>query len=586
ALFDPFDVADMRLVLHRLATDDPWRAELEAHAIAHARQFTWDRVATKALEAFARTAGATASPPPTPARDGAGDGRKRLAFFSPMPPQPSGISDYSMDLLPALAAHYDIDIVVEQTSIDRNGLPASIGVRSAAWFREHAHDYDRILYQFGNSPFHDYMFEALQAHPGMIVLHDFFMCGLFGHRLQFNREAVARELVGEHGYAAAMGVRDATDVRRALGDYPANLQLLQGAIGVIVHSEHARQLATSWFGASGARDFVAIPLLRAPTQDRDREAARASLGIGPDDLLVCSFGFLDPVKLNDRLLDAWLGSRLETDRRAHLAFVGQNEGGFYGRALTERIQNSACRDRVRITGWTQRGVYETYLAAADIAVQLRTGSRGETSAAVIDCMNHGIPTIVNAHGTMAELDPSGVRMLPIIRTRHAPGPCAAQYQEAIETAYARDARGLGGLIHGLRAMAIPPGEQQRVATSLARNFPAHPRCRQLLVDVSSLARTDLRTGIERVTRAVLRQWLTQPPAGWRIEPVYATATAAGYRYARQFTCRFLGIEGAGIEDGVVEAWSGDVFFGLDFAPDIVELQQDHLRAWQNRGVKV
>ncbi|HQU12400.1 MAG TPA: glycosyltransferase, partial [Acidiphilium sp.] len=291
ALFDPFDVADMRLVLHRLATDDPWRAELEAHAITHARQFTWDRVAAKALEAFARTADATASPPPAPARDGAkdgakagyrdGNGRKRLAFFSPMPPQPSGISDYSMELLPALAAHYDIDIVVEQTSIDKDGLPASIGVRSAAWFREHAHDYDRILYQFGNSPFHDYMFETLPAHPGMIVLHDFFMCGLFGHRLQFSREAVARELVGEHGYAAAMDVRDAADVRRALGNYPANLQLLQGAIGVIVHSEHARQLAASWFGATGARDFVAIPLLRAPTQDRDREAARASLGIGP-----------------------------------------------------------------------------------------------------------------------------------------------------------------------------------------------------------------------------------------------------------------------------------------------------------------
>ncbi|CAG4927241.1 unnamed protein product [Acidocella sp. C78] len=613
ALFDPFDVAEMRLLLHRLATDDEWRADLAAHAIEHARQFTWDRVAERALAAFAATG--LAAPPPARAR--IADAGRRLAVFSPMPPQPSGISDYSMELLPALAGHYDIDVIVEQSSVDRGGLPASIGVRTADWFRAHAHEYDRILYQFGNSPFHDYMIDAIAAHPGMVVLHDFFMCGLFGHRLRFNRQDVARELVGEHGYAAALEVSEAADVRAALRNYPANLQLLQGALGVIVHGEHARQLATGWFGAAGARDFAVIPLLRAPARERERGAARDALGLGPDDLLVCSFGFLDAVKLNDRLLDAWLGSRLGADSHAHLAFVGQNEGGIYGRTLAGRIQASPCRERIRITGWKQRGLYETYLAAADIAVQLRTGSRGETSAAVIDCMNHGIPTIVNAHGTMAELDPSGVWMLAdefrtdeladalialagdagarrglgerartIIRTRHAPEICAAQYEQAIEAAYARAERGLGGLIRDLRAMAIPPGEQQLVATALARDFPAHPRSRQLLVDVSTLARTDLRTGIERVARAVLRQWLLHPPAGWRVEPVYATASAAGYRYARQFTCRFLGIETPGIEDGVVEAWSGDVFFGLDFAPDIVVLQQEHLRAWQNRGVKV
>ena len=31
------------------------------------------------------------------------------------------------------------------------------------------------------------------------------------------------------------------------------------------------------------------------------------------------------------------------------------------------------------------------LAAADCAVQLRTLSRGESSASVLDCMNYGLP---------------------------------------------------------------------------------------------------------------------------------------------------------------------------------------------------
>lgn len=60
----------------------------------------------------------------------------------------------------------------------------------------------------------------------------------------------------------------------------------------------------------------------------------------------------------------------------------------------------------------------------------------------------------------------------------------------------------------------------------------------------------------------------------------------GYRYARQFTSQFLDLPDIATEDGVVEAWPNDVFFGLDFAPDAIASQQGHLQAWHNRGVKV
>ena len=89
-----------------------------------------------------------------------------------------------------------------------------------------------------------------------------------------------------------------------------------------------------------------------------------------------------------------------------------------------------------------------------------------------------------------------------------------------------------------------------------------------------------------MVRAVLREWLINPLSGWQVEPVYATATMPGYRYARQFARRLLDLPGSGTEDVVVEAWAGDVFFGLDFAPDTIVAQQENLRAWQNRGAKV
>ena len=52
------------------------------------------------------------------------------------------------------------------------------------------------------------------------------------------------------------------------------------------------------------------------------------------------------------------------------------------------------------------------MQAADLAVQLRALSRGETSAAVFDCLAYGVPTIVNANGSMVELPEGSVLMLP------------------------------------------------------------------------------------------------------------------------------------------------------------------------------
>jgi hypothetical protein len=58
------------------------------------------------------------------------------------------------------------------------------------------------------------------------------------------------------------------------------------------------------------------------------------------------------------------------------------------------------------------------------------------------------------------------------------------------------------------------------------------RLPQLLVDVSVLARQDLKTGIERVVRAVLGRLLEYPCTRYRIEPVVTRRRR--YVYARAF----------------------------------------------------
>ncbi len=83
----------------------------------------------------------------------------RLAWFSPLPPERSGIAAYSADLVPRLAPAHAIDCYTAEN------------VRDFLW-KARRDPYDLVVYQLGNAPCHDYMWGYLAAFPGLVVLHD------------------------------------------------------------------------------------------------------------------------------------------------------------------------------------------------------------------------------------------------------------------------------------------------------------------------------------------------------------------------------------------------------------------------------
>ena len=460
------------------------------------------------------------------------------------------------------------------------------------------------------------MFDLLQVAPGAVVLHDFFLSHVKAH---VGKDSLLQALKGSHGYHAVLEHFTSPSADSAVWKYPANLSVLQNALGIIVHSENSRRLANQWYGEGSSSDWIVIPQLRAPspTDATQREEARKRIGLPTKALLLCSFGLLGRNKFNDRLISGFLRSKLANDPGVYLVFVGENDRGEYGQKLSDTIRRSGLKQRIQITGWVDAETFGAYVRAADIAIQLRGLSRGETSRAVLDCMSHGLATVVNANGSCADIDRDSVLMLDdcfddeeltaalerladdrvlreaigakgqqIIRSFHSPADCAARYAEAIELFHSRDENGLGGLLRTLSAEKLEIGEVQALATTLGRNFPPRPRLRQLLVDVSALVHIDLKTGVQRVVRAILREWLTNPPEGWAVEPVYATAGRRGYSYARRFTCHFLEIDDAWAEDVAVDAWSGDLFVGLDLHPEIVPEQQATFEAWYRTGVDI
>ena len=537
------------------------------------------------------------------------DNLPRLAYVSPLPPERTGIADYSAELLPALAAYYQIDLIVEQPLVEGQWIHEHCTIHDADWLREHADRFDAVLYHIGNSSYHSFMVELMDDVPGIVVLHDFFISDL--NRTMSGRDNSHRQtlqtLYYGHGYPAlANPLGEATSF-----DYPVNRKMLQQAKGVIVHSEVSLRLARQWYDQQAGADWALVPLLREPAHTQDREELRRQLDLPQDAFVICSFGLLGVTKLNHRLVQAWLDSELALDPTCMLVLVGVAGETPYCKQVLKTIADSGLGARIRVTGWCDNSTFKQYLACADLAVQLRTLSRGETSATVLDCMNNSLPAIVNANGSMADLSPLAVYLLndefedadltramellwrdpqarrelgergrAIIADQHDPHYCAGLYHAAIsqfsQRAQARELQWREAIAQLPAPVLEAAGHQDQahaqlvndallaLADQLLQGQPDPLQPRQLLLDITATCQVDRQTGIERVARALTLALLAEPPAGYRIEPVYLVFSAGQwhYRYATAYTVGLLNLSKELADQGVDFA-PGDQLITLD-----------------------
>jgi glycosyltransferase involved in cell wall biosynthesis len=615
ALFDPYDDQAIAAKIIQVLTDDAFRQRLIAHGLQQAQKFSWDLTAKRAIAAFETMC---------PARDGnstipaVSAKRPKLAFVSPLPPERCGIADYSAELLPELAQHYDIDVIVAQRDVTSAWVKGNLPIRTVEWFQENGAAYERVLYHFGNSPFHEHMFGLLEEHPGVVVLHDFCLGHIQSYRESSGRSpgVWARELGHSHGFMASRRSVNAKDPGQIAFQYPCNWSILQQATGVIIHSSHPKRLAEEWYGTRAAESWAVIPLLRKPPNESDRSLARQALGFTNEDFVVVSFGMLGPTKLNHELLDAWLASALSEDKHCHLVFVGENHEGEYGADLRRTISKSGLKRRIQISGWVDDETYRSYLAASDLGVQLRTLSRGETSAAVLDCLNYGVPTIVNANGSMSDLPSAAVHMLSdefqlddltsalellwrdklrrhtlsehgqaLMRAKHAPAICARQYFDAIERAATAPQNTPKRLLQAIARVASSslPSEADLCSTAASINFNSgNPAGRQLLLDVSTIVHGDAKSGIQRVVRSLLGTFLSLPPQNVEVRPIYFHE--GSYRYANQLACSVTGTPQNDVYDDPSDFFDGDVYLALDLNMHLApEMHAQHKRM-RSRGV--
>ncbi len=174
--------------------------------------------------------------------------------------------------------------------------------------------------------------------------------------------------------------------------------VLDAAHGVIAHSRYVLdRVAALRPDLPTAHVPMGVPL--PPLIPR--AAARARLGLPADALILASFGHINPYKRLEAVLRALRALRADHASLRYL-LVGSVSPSYDVHAV---IARAGLADLVTVTGYVDRATFEDYVAAADICLNLRHPTAGETSASLLRLLGAGRPTLVTASGSFAEFPP-------------------------------------------------------------------------------------------------------------------------------------------------------------------------------------
>jgi glycosyltransferase involved in cell wall biosynthesis len=322
----------------------------------------------------------------------------RLAWFSPVPPVPSGIAVCTADLVQGLAADHEIDLYVDEPVAASARLDAPRPVRSAhdfVWRHQRA-PYDLTVYQLGNSSHHDYSWPYLFRYPGLVVLHDAHLHHARAAALLRTKRAAdyRAEFIACHPEA---GIDQA---ELAVAGFDSHLYYAWPMTKLVVDASrltvtHAPLVASALAAGSPSAHVDVVRLAHGtPCPDDDRRAARLRVnrarGLPPDALLLGVFGGLTPDKRLPQILDAF-ASLLPYAPHARLLLAGA-PARHYDVAADVRARGL---DRhVVLTGYLETTAELTdCVAACDISINMRWPTAREISGPWLRALAAGLPTI-------------------------------------------------------------------------------------------------------------------------------------------------------------------------------------------------
>ena len=342
----------------------------------------------------------------------------RLAWFSPMPPERSGIAAYSAEVVAALRTDHEIDVFA-----DRPPAPTARSAHDFVWEHQQR-PYDLTVYQLGNSSFHDFIWPYLFRYPGLAVLHDAHLHHARAATLLRTRRGddYRAEFAANHPDAPAGLVELAV---AGFDNYlyyrwPMRRLAVEVSRATAVHATlMAEQLADECPTAV----IETIRLAHGEPVDPIREAdARARVrsrhGIADSDVVFAVIGALTPQKRIPQVLEAFTSVRAYVPN-ARLILAGAPASHY---DVREDVQRRELADAVIVTGYLDDEELTDYVAACDVSLNLRWPTAREMSGPWLRALAAGRATITIDLAHMADipsLDPRSWSVVHAAASRHA-----------------------------------------------------------------------------------------------------------------------------------------------------------------------
>jgi glycosyltransferase involved in cell wall biosynthesis len=285
-----------------------------------------------------------------------------------LPPQRTGVADYSAALLRALQPLGNVEVNAAQADV--------------------------FLYHIGNNQLHGQIYQRALATPGVVVLHDavlhhFFLGSLteaeYIAEFTYNYGAWSEDLA--HGLWRRRA-RSATDP--AYFRYPMLKRLVEHSLAVIVHNPKAAAMVREHVPGAVVHEIPHLfdPLKPPPAHEVIR--LRQQLGIRAGTFLFGVFGHLRESKRLANVLRAFHRARGGADMV--LLVAGDFASADLSRSLEPLLQ-AGC---IRRIGYTPERDFWRYAAAVDACVNLRYPAAGETSGITVRLMGIGKPVLMSA----------------------------------------------------------------------------------------------------------------------------------------------------------------------------------------------
>lgn len=323
----------------------------------------------------------------------------KLAYFSPLPPAPTGIADYSQDLIEPLSQRCHLTLFARQPASVDGQIRRRFRVEPTSSYPGRRWEFDLALYHMGNSGYyHQEIYDLALRYPGIVVLHEVFLPDFMAHVTlgRGDYAAYAREMGYELG---AAGYQQAWRIRLGRRSGPeASLRfsqrLVDRCLGLIVHSHSAAGLIQ---GQAGRPPVAVAPQLVA---SQEAKSLRPELGLPEDTVIFATTGLVNASKRLDLALDALARLRQELPNVYFLVVGGAHADTNVPRLIRQRGLQDSVHWTGRVASLAEFG---GWTAAADVVLTLRHPTLGEASNAAVRALAAGKPLIVYDDGWYGEL---------------------------------------------------------------------------------------------------------------------------------------------------------------------------------------